>query len=37
MKVDRVELIRAILGGIGIAIGLWAWLIVIIAVVPGPR
>ena len=37
MHIDKVELVRAILGGIGTAVGLWAWLVIIIAVVPGPR
>ncbi len=35
MNIDRVELVRALLGGILVAIGLWAWLVVIISVVPG--
>ena len=31
------ELVIAIAAGIAFAIGLWAWLVVIIALVPGPR
>ncbi len=37
MNIDRVELVRAIIGGIFVAVGLWAWLVIIIAAVPGPR
>jgi hypothetical protein len=33
MNIDKAELARAILGGIGVTIGLWAWCILIITAV----
>jgi hypothetical protein len=33
----RREFAKALIGGIGLAVGLWAWLVVILLVTPGPR
>ena len=33
----RREFAKALIGGIVVAVGLWAWLILIILVTPGPR
>jgi hypothetical protein len=33
----RREFAKALIGGIGLVIGLWAWLVVILLVTPGPR
>ena len=33
----RREFAKAFIGGILLAIGLWAWLVIILLVTPGPR
>ena len=33
----RREFAKALIGGILLAIGLWAWLVIILLVTPGPR